>query len=450
MINAQPYPPFIRTLRRLRGAFWRRRFLHWLVRAMWITLLVPIGVIVGYIWFGWQVSWDIGLALMGLVAFGSLLWSLRPISMQKMSRRLDRLLEKQSQIVAAYEVSHKAGNPGYADNPVAEQLVQDAVITAVEIRRQVSLLGRGFWIELHTLVAMIAILGGMLIFDVFTANVPNTALMDLPPPFQEPKADEVIPPNPALMPPPAQEQVETLSQAQVQAALEALADAFRDQAASRSVSDALDQGDIGQAAENLRQLADQLDQLSGGAQQELGDALQEASDNVGDNFPSLSETAQRGSDALENGNVPGASRSVEEIANLLEALEEGLQNPSEQPGESGSEQSESGQGSDPGEGEEAEEGGGDASGEGEGDDQLLDEEEERLPIDGEPLELESDPEFEEQVLQPSKLNAQAGDERTDDSPFARQPLNAPGDDLGPDSLSYPWEKRDIIRQYFTP
>jgi hypothetical protein len=414
---------------------------------MWLTLLVPIGVLVGYIWFGWQVSWDIGLALMGLVAFCSLLWSLRPINMQKMSHRLDRLLDKQSQIVAAYEVSHKAGHPGYAYNPVAEQLVQDAVITAVEIRRQVSLLGRGFWLELHTLIAMIAILAGMLIFDVFTANIPDVAETNLPPPFQEPRADEVIPPNPVLMPPPVQEQVETLSQAQVQAALEALADALRDQAASRSVSDALDQGDIGQAAENLRRLADRLDQLSAGAQQELGDALQEAADNVGDNFPSLSETAQRGSDALENGNLPGASRTLEEIANLLDALEQGLQNPSEQPGESeeaGSQPGESG------EGEESETGGSDASGEGEGDDQLLEEEEERLPIDGEPLELESDPELDEQVLQPSELNAPAGDERTDDSPFARQPLNAPGDDLGPDSLSYPWEKRDIIRRYFTP
>jgi hypothetical protein len=38
---------------------------------------------------------------------------------------------------------------------------------------------------------------------------------------------------------------------------------------------------------------------------------------------------------------------------------------------------------------------------------------------------------------------------TEDSPFARQSANSAGD-LGPDPLAYPWEKRDVIRRYFTP
>jgi hypothetical protein len=64
--------------------------------------------------------------------------------------------------------------------------------------------------------------------------------------------------------------------------------------------------------------------------------------------------------------------------------------------------------------------------------------------------LESDSELEDRVLQPAELDAEAGDELTDDSPFARQPLNTSTGDLGPDPLTYPWEKRDVIRRYFTP
>ena len=33
--------PFLRSLRRLRVAFWRRRVAHWLVRTLWLALLVP-------------------------------------------------------------------------------------------------------------------------------------------------------------------------------------------------------------------------------------------------------------------------------------------------------------------------------------------------------------------------------------------------------------------------
>jgi hypothetical protein len=53
------------------------------------------------------------------------------------------------------------------------------------------------------------------------------------------------------------------------------------------------------------------------------------------------------------------------------------------------------------------------------------------------------------VLQPAELDALASDEVTQDSPFARQPATTSGD-LGPDPLSYPWEKREVIRSYFTP
>lgn len=73
-------------------------------------------------------------------------------------------------------------------------------------------------------------------------------------------------------------------------------------------------------------------------------------------------------------------------------------------------------------------------------------------MEGQPMELEPDPpkdEIDDSVLQPSELGAEASDELTEDSPFAKQSIDA-ATELGPDPLTYPWEKREIIRRYFTP
>jgi hypothetical protein len=199
----------------------------------------------------------------------------------------------------------------------------------------------------------------------------------------------------------------------------------------------------------LRRLADQLGELSEEAQQGLGDSLQQAADNIGEDIPGLTQPLESGSTALEAGNLPGAGQALEELAGTLDMIDEMMEEgqPGGEAGEGSSEQG-SGEG-----GNASGEGGGDGAGAGdtgEGEQPLGEEEEERIPIDGQPLEIESDEELEDRVLQPAELDAEAGDQRTSDSPFARQALNNAGDDLGPDPLTYPWEQREIIRQYFTP
>jgi hypothetical protein len=201
MSNTQP---LVRVLHRLAGAFWRRRFLHWLVRAVWLALLVPTTVMAGYLLFDWRVAWNIWIAVMALVALISLAWSLRPINLRKMTQRLDELLAMRAQLMTAYEVSRAPTMPTYDENPVAEQLMQDAVRAAADLRRQVNLFGRGFWLELQTLIAVGAVLGGLLIFDALSARIPAADEVELPPAGQEPQADEVIPPDPTLNPPPFQ------------------------------------------------------------------------------------------------------------------------------------------------------------------------------------------------------------------------------------------------------
>lgn len=448
MIDKQLHPPLIRTLSRLQGAFWRRRLLHGVVRALWLALLVPTITMIGYLWWGWQIRWDIWVSVMVFVGFLTLVWSLRPLSLKNMVRRLDKLLRLRSQLITAFEASQYQPQ---AENPIVGQLLQNTVDLSVKLRRQINLVDRTFWLEMHTLVGIAAVLGALLIFDALTPRIPGAAVIDLPALGQEPEADDVVPPDPELQPPPSlQDQLQQLSQAQLQAALEALAEALRDQAVTRAAAEALDRGDVGEAAQELRRLADQLGELSEDAQQGLGESLQEAADNIGEEVPGLTQPLQSGSTALATDNLPGAGQALEDLAETLEMIDEVMQEGQpESEGEAGS-----------GEGDPEGEGGGNASGEGAGEgagdgpggegDDALGEEEERLPIDGQPLEIESDEELDDRVLQPAELDAEAGDQRTSDSPFARQALNATGDDLGPDPLTYPWEKREIIRQYFTP
>lgn len=456
-------PPLLRSLRRLRGAFWRRRVVLWLVRAAWLALLVPTAFMAGYLWLGWQVRWQDWLIPMVLVGLLSFLWSMRPIRLNKMTERLDRRLGLRARLITAYEVGDISGQ---ADNLVVQRLLQECVNILIGMRRHIRSLGRSFWVEMQALIAVAALLTALLMLDALSPRLPNATPIELPPSWQEPKADAVLPPDAKLFPPPFQPEPQvqqTSSQDQLRQALAALADALRDQAITRSISEALDRGDLSGAAAGLRRLADQLGQLSEQARAELGQSLQEAAKNAGGNAPDLTGPLQSGSTALGQDNLRAAQQALEQLADAIESIQktpqesaqaqpESSSQPQEngqaQPGQNQGAQTESQKGGDqpPPEGNGSGAGGGQG---GQGNDQPASEAE-RLAVEGKPLELESDPAQEGRVLQPAKLDAQAGDKRTQDSPFARQPANRSPGDLGPDPLAYPWEKRDVIRRYFTP
>lgn len=458
--------PFLRSLRRLRTAFWRRRVLRWFMRAAWLALLVPTIFMAGYLWWGWEVAWYDWLIPMGLVAFMSLLWSIRPLRLKKMTDRLDRRLALQARLITAQEVD----SPAAADNPVIQQLLLEAVNIVIGLRRRIRAFDRGFWLEFQALIGVSALLIALLLLDALTPSLPNATVVDLPAAWEEPKADAIIPPDPQLFPPPFQPDMQaqqTQSEEALREALEALADALRDQAVTRSIAEALDRGDLAGAAAGLRRLADQLGDLSAQARGQLGEALQEAAENAGGNAPNVTEPSQAGSQALGADNLQAAQQALEALAEAIESIAQTPQESAQaEPQEGGDPSQQSGQtqanaegeGQPQGEGEAQEpsqsdqpgENGGSGPGSGEGEGGNQPSEDERLAMEGEPLELESEGESDQQVLQPAELDAQAGDETTQDSPFGRQPANAAASDLGPDPLTYPWEKREVIRKYFTP
>jgi len=436
--------PFIRVLHRLRLAFWRRRVIHWLVRAAWLALLVPTGVMIGYLGWGWQVPWPYWVYPMLLVWATVMLWAMRPIPLGKIVNRLDDRLGLRTRLITAYEVSQTDET---ADNPVVPRLLQETVTMLIDLRGQVRLFNRQLWLEIQTLTGVIAMLAALVLLDALSPRLPNVPPDPLPPPIPEPSAAEIIPPDPQLAPPPFAPDMQIQQPAAIPQALEALADALRDQAASRDAATAIDQGDLSAAAESLRRLADQLPELSEEAQQALGDALQQAADDIGEGLPGLTEPLAQGSQALEEGDPGQAGQALDELAAALEALE--AQPPEiaaqPEPAPTGEETAPAAED----EGESGAEPGGEA---GETDNQPDPEpaaEEERLGVEGQPLELEPEDDLDERVLQPAELDAEAGDRRTQDSPFARSGVNA-DNALGPDPLAYPWDKREIIRRYFTP
>jgi hypothetical protein len=404
----------------------------------------------GYLWFGWQVSWYQWLTVTLIVAISSLLWLARPIRLQKMAYRLDRLLGSRAQLITAFEVSQVQQSQD--SNPVAEHLIQDAVTLSVNVRRDVRTFGRGFWLEMNALIAVAAVMGAMFILDALAPSFPNATPLDLPPAGQEPRAEALNPPDAQLQPPPLQPPP-MLSPAQVQAALEALADALRDQAVTRGAAEAIDRGDLGAAAQELRRVADQLEELSENARQDLSEAMASAAEAMGGDVPGFSEPLRQGSQELSRANLPQAGQALEELAETLDRLEDGAAVQEGTTGPTTGDQQSADSAAENDEGNGNEQGSGDGAGageDGEANQGMGENLEERLPIDGEPLELESDSELEDRVLQPAELGAESDGRRTTDSPFARQPLNATGEDLGADPLTYPWEKREVVRKYFTP
>lgn len=462
--------PWWRSIRRLRGAFWRRRVIQGIVRSLWLALLVPTVLVAGYLWHGWQIQDHLTRWLWVTLGVGlaSLLWSLRPVSLSRLIPLLDRRMGLRERLQTALEVSQGSATGADSDNPVVQRLFQETVRIAIVLRKRVRVLDRNFWLEMQTLLAVVVLLGAMLMLGALNPRVPDATPAGLPDPWQEPAADQVLPPNATLFPPPGQQPVAVQAQSAegMQEALQALAEALRDPAVTHGIAEAIERGDLGEAAAGLRRLADQLDQLSPQAQQELGQALGQAAGEIGDAAPELSQPLQRGSQALERGDLDGAREALEQLAEALDAAQEAPAQVAEAPAEgqtgeqTGGEASGEAQGEAAGQGEgetgeeatEGEEEGNASGGAGAGEEGGADQptEAERLGIEGQPLELESEAETEERVVQPGDPDATAGEGEAGDRPFTRHPLGAAAGDLGPDPLTYPWEKRDIVRRYFTP
>jgi hypothetical protein len=103
-----------------------------------------------------------------------------------------------------------------------------------------------------------------------------------------------------------------------QSSLNALAQALGSISAGQAAADAIQQGDFGAAANQIRALADQADQLSGAAKQQLSQALQRAATASAQADRQLADKERLAADALAHSTYSNQQQALRNLADQLQ------------------------------------------------------------------------------------------------------------------------------------
>lgn len=429
-------------LDRLASDRWARRGVRILMRSVWIGLsLACVGLGAGLL-FGVAITWQwLAAAALACVAGGAAL-VLRPrMRAGEVARRLDRRFQLNEQIATALEL-------GASPTGVEAYLLNESRRTIGQIRRHTSR-RQGFpWAELGLIIALLLILGGLLVMLGIGAQGQLSAAEPLPPLAQAQNPDEQFP-NEPFSPPGAQQPGPGDSPAAAMvdpAALQALADALRDQSVTRPAADALDQGDLSGAAQSLRALADQAGQISQQARGDLGGALRRAASQIQASSPELAQQLRDSADGLQSGDASQAAQALEDLAGAVEQMRQGQPN---QPGAGQQPGPSQGQGQGQSGGQDSQQGQGSAAGAGNLPGEQRAQPSQRLGVDGVPLEL--DAQGDGNTPTQGQANDSAGG--TGDSGNFSQGSPPPGTDpvqAADDPLRIPADLRDVVQDYFSP
>lgn len=433
-----------RQLEHLAADRWARTGLRTLLRAASLGAgLWCVGVGASLL-LNWAVSIELLAALaLGCVAVGAIL-VLRPrMSALEVARRLDRRFELHEQLATALEL---ADDPPAAS--VAAMLQQQSGRTVVHVRRYVAARTTFPWSDLLLLLALVLLASGMLVLSGIGApqflQATRLPLPNLAAPIDETKAF----PNEAYTPPPAAATNATNPDPAVQAVLDALANALRDQSLTHPVAAALDQGNPAQAARALRELADQANQLTPESRRAIADSLRQAANAIAQAAPELTQQLQASAQGLEAGGQ-SAAQALEDLAGALETFAA----PAPSQAQSAAQQQPAPGQNAPGQSKNDQAGQG-GSGAGNGTvpstqrDQAIPSE--RLGVDGVPLQLASEG---------AGKNSTEGDgtHPTGTTGAGTEPGfesgTAPNSDrvqAGDDPLRIPPDLRDVVQGYFSP
>jgi hypothetical protein len=459
--------PLIQQLEQLSTERWARRGVRTLVRAAWLSVCVWCVGLGGHLLWGWPLRTNLlgalALTIIGL-AVASLL--IPRLSARAAARRLDQRFYLDEQLATAVEVAQKNPRPG----SVAARLLAESSHTADLLRRRISRRAALPWQELLTLAALILVALGLWIMSgigvpsIAGAAIPLPGLVAPDDPAQQfpqepPGEGDTGLPSPGgvgELPGPGApvEGADGQPSAADPQVLEALADALRDQGATRSAADALDQGDVPGAARELRELADQASQLSDEARQDLAGRLNAAANQVEGSNQELAEQLRESARGLTQGDQAAAqaledlARAIEQLQNGQQAQEDpqGQQGPGAQPGQEGQGQ---GQGQEGEPGQEQGQGQGQAggAGSGPGGEQRQADPSDRLGVEGQAVPLESSGEGEVPVPQSGQEPGQG----TSRPGFTQGDSGGGGTvQIGADPLRVPFDERDVVQEYFQP
>jgi hypothetical protein len=414
------------------------RLLRLALRAGWVAgalVIIAAGIATVFGWAvtsaGWAIVWGAAFA----VLFGAL--ALRPVPLPGLVRRMDAALETRDQLSAAREVAERG-----PQNYVEARLLQstESLLAGAYDRFQKT---RAVpWDELE-LCLLVALVGYALSLNLGSLNPPRPPAdyVPLPPLGAEPVVSlPGLPPElNAGLPPPFGAQADARQSAldvdppSAQQALDALARALSESAATQSASNALAQGDAEQAADQLRQLSENAQSLSPETRAALAQSLREMADQLREAAPDLAEQLDRAAENLQSNDPGRVAEALAAIARLAEDLERAQRgNAATQSGE----QTQGGASSfNSTAGREAQAGAG----------------AERLGSEGEVIELPQGdaPSPEIGALQgPSRP---AGDEPPSDgiASTGQGAGGGAGGESASDPLSYPWRWRDVVQGYFS-
>lgn len=303
---------------RLRGVartLRQRRRLRLGLRAVWIALAVwSLGLLAVMLGVNLSPTLLLGAALVTLAACGLYAWISHP-SLARLARGLDAHYNLGEQLATALEIARQPES-----NAVEARLVNETDALLVRMRRYFASEPIIPWREVETFGAVALLAFGLTIASGLTLPTAESpiALPQLPPPTAPTAATQPTP----TAEPVKQEQPQLSPQDQ--AAANAIADALRDNGATRSAADALAQGDTQGAARDLRRLADQADQLGEQARRDLAQGLRDAAGKLRESQPGVADQLEQEADGLQRGGQD-AQQALEDLARTVENLGKGDQ-----------------------------------------------------------------------------------------------------------------------------
>ncbi len=295
-----------------------RRRLRLATRGLWIALaLVVAGLVLRLL--GFAIAWPFLVFPAAFVGAAVAIWGwFSNPSLGRLTLDYDRHFHFDEMLGTGLEVARRTTRSGTPPSAVEQRLLHQTLEATWALRRRVDSRPIVPWREVEMLLGA-ALFGVALLIAGRWAALPEVsplALRSLPsPPAATPQQEGEVPEDPvaAQAPPPGQLSPED------QAAADALADALRDSGPGRPAADALDRGDTGSAASELRELADQAGQISPEARRDIAEGLREAADELRESQPERADTLERAAEQLE-GSPEEAAAGLDDLAGLVDEL----------------------------------------------------------------------------------------------------------------------------------
>ncbi len=481
--------PLIHYLNRLAADRWARQGVRTIMRALWLSLCLWCIALGSSLVWGWTFRYELlGSATLAIIGISVLFLLRRRMTALEVARRLDRRFHLDEQLATAVEIAATRR----VDSGIAARLLHDSGQTAAHLHRRLVRRRVIGWSDVGLLVALFVVLAGLAV--LVAIGRPNNDLAGAslqPPPSLIQPQDEQLQQEPFQQPGQQPGQGATGTQASNTPGVDPqttgpLADALREQGATRPAADALDRGDIQGAAQQLRELADQADQLSEQSRKDLANRLRQQARKVEGRNQQLADQMRQSANGLEEGGND-AQQAMSDLAQAVENLQQPQQQSADvgqqdkqqsqqgqgQQGNQAGQQAQQGQGqqgnqagqqAQQGQGQQGNQAGqqaqqGNQSGQSEGQNssasgagnsaatgQRQSAPSSRLGVEGQPLELKADG---------TGQNA----ERTSQQPESS--ISVPGRTAGggnssangvtgADPLRIPVDERDVVQGYFTP